>query len=175
MRQIQLFGGPEHPCSYLPGQISRSAYVDTHLKLDVPTYSILAGQGFRRSGDLVYRPHCRSCPACVPIRLPVARFLPNRSQLRTLRINTDLTILPRPAEFVEEHYRLFLRYLAARHDDCGMADSSPQDYMGFLGSSWADTWFVEFRLQGRSRQRRDCGQAGNRDVGGLYLLRSRPL
>jgi arginine-tRNA-protein transferase len=28
-----------------------------------------------------------------------------------------------------------------------MADSTPLDYIGFLGSSWADTWFVEFRLQ----------------------------
>ena len=149
MRQIQLFGGPEHPCSYLPGQFSRSAYVDTRLKLDVPTYSTLAAQGFRRSGDLVYRPHCRSCSACVPMRLPVARFLPNRSQCRTLRINADLAIVPKAADFAEEHYRLFLCYLAARHDDGGMAGSSPQDYIGFLGSSWADTRFVEFRLQGR--------------------------
>jgi arginine-tRNA-protein transferase len=79
--------------------------------------------------------------------VPVARFLPNRSQLRTLRDNKDLTATPKPAEFVEEHYRLFQCYTAARHDDCGMADSTRQDYIGFLGSSWSDTWFVEFRLR----------------------------
>jgi arginyl-tRNA--protein-N-Asp/Glu arginylyltransferase len=147
VRQVKLFLGAEHPCSYLPGQVSRSAYVDTDEWLDVAAYSSLAAQGLRRSGDLVYRPLCRSCLACVPIRIPVARFLPNRSQLRTLRDNQDLTATPKPAAFDEEHYRLFRSYLAARHADGGMANSTPQDYIGFLGSSWADTWFVEFRLQ----------------------------
>jgi arginyl-tRNA--protein-N-Asp/Glu arginylyltransferase len=147
VRQIRLFRGTEHPCSYLPGQMSLSAYVDTHERLDVAAYSSLAAQGFRRSGDLVYRPLCPSCSACVPIRIPVARFLPNRSQLRTLRANRDLTATPKPAAFDEEHYRLFRSYLAARHVDGGMANSTRQDYIGFLGSSWADTWFVEFRLQ----------------------------
>ena len=147
MKPIQLFWGVEHPCSYLPGQISRSAYVDPHLRLNVPTYTTLAAQGFRRSGDLVYRPHCQSCQACVPLRIPVSRFSPNRSQLRNLRDNADLTITPKPAEYVEEHYQLFLCYLASRHRDGGMTDSSPDDYIGFLGSDWSDTLFVEFRLQ----------------------------
>jgi len=147
MKHLQLFRGQDHPCSYLPGQVSRSAYVDPYLQLDVATYSKLAAQGFRRSGDLVYRPQCPSCSACVPIRIPVGRFSPNRTQVRTLRNNANLTVAAKPAEFVEEHYQLFLRYVAARHDDGGMADSTPQDYMGFLGSSWADTSFVEFRLQ----------------------------
>jgi arginine-tRNA-protein transferase len=30
-----------------------------------------------------------------------------------------------------------------------MADSSRDEYMGFLGSDWADSWFVEFKLDGR--------------------------
>ena len=146
MKRILLFRGPEQACSYLPDFVSRSAFVDTRLQLDVPTYSSLAAQGFRRSGDLVYQPNCPACSACVPVRIPVARFSPNRSQWRTLRKNAGLTITPKPAEFDAEHYQLFLRYLAARHDEGGMKDSSPQDYIGFLGSAWADTAFVEFRL-----------------------------
>jgi arginine-tRNA-protein transferase len=119
--------------------------VDTSLSLDASTYSRLAEQGFRRSGDLVYRPHCLLCAACVPVRIPVARFAPDRSQRRVWRANADLAVNSMPAEFDEEHYRLFRRYLAARHDDGGMADSSPEDYAGFLCSRWADTRFVEFR------------------------------
>lgn len=146
MKHIQLFRGPGHPCSYLPNYIARSAYVDTSLELDASTYTRLAEQGFRRSGDLVYRPHCIACEACVPVRIPVAQFLPDRSQRRVFRDNADLTAIPRPAEYDEEHYRLFQRYLSARHEEGGMADSEPEDYMGFLGSRWADAAFVEFRL-----------------------------
>lgn len=145
MKQIGLMLGDGHSCSYLSGRVARSAYVDTDLELDVPTYSRLAEQGFRRSGDLVYRPHCHACTACVPVRIPVARFSPDRSQLRNLRDNTGLTVIAKPAQFDEEHYRLFQHYLLSRHEDGGMADSSREDYIGFLGSNWADTRFVEFR------------------------------
>ncbi len=147
MKQIKLYLGTEHPCSYLPGRRANSAYVDPGMELDTRTYSRLAELGFRRSGDMAYRPHCRACKACVPVRIPVERFLPDRSQMRNLRANIDLAAAPRPAEFVEEHYRLFSRYQQARHREGGMGDSSPEDYLGFLGSRWANTSFVEFRAK----------------------------
>ncbi len=143
VRRIRLFLGAEHPCSYLLGRVANSAYVDTDM--NPMLYSRLAEQGFRRSGDLVYRPHCRICTACIPIRVPVRRFWPDRSQRRNLRNNSDLEIIRKAPEFDEDHYRLFRRYLTARHEDGNMANLSPQEYMAFLGSHWADTTFVEFK------------------------------
>ena len=37
-------------------------------------YPTALGWGFRRSGDLVYRPHCAGCRACVAVRIPVMRI-----------------------------------------------------------------------------------------------------
>lgn len=148
MKRIGLLAGPEHFCSYLPDRIARSLYADTGLKMSVPIYSRLAEQGFRRSGDLVYRPHCRACRACVPMRIPVNRFVPDRSQLRNFRRNGDLEVIGKPARLDDEHYQLFQNYLTARHADGDMADSSPEDYIGFLGSQWAETIFFEFRRGG---------------------------
>jgi len=146
MKRISLYLGHEHDCSYLPGRMARSVYVDPDTPMNEPLYSALIGQGFRRSGELVYRPHCPSCSACVPVRVPAARFVPNRSQARALRSNADLTIRRKPAAFDEAHYRLFSRYLAARHAQGGMASSSREEYIQFLAASWIQSSFVEFRL-----------------------------
>lgn len=146
MRRIQLMLGEEHACSYLPGRLARSAYADPSLPMSMGLYSALAEQGFRRSGNWVYRPCCSACSACTPTRLPVARFSPDRSQARSLRRNADLTCRQRPAEFVEEHFQLFQRYQRARHADGGMADAGRKAFMDFLGCAWSDTRFIEFRL-----------------------------
>ncbi|MBP1152090.1 MULTISPECIES: arginyltransferase [Methylocaldum] len=145
MKSIPLYISYEHDCDYLPGRQAQMAYVSPREALDVDIYSWLATRGFRRSGDMVYRPHCSNCSACVPVRIPVARFRPNRGQRRIQRMNADLEIALKPARFEEAHYRLFLRYLNARHSDGHMAESSAEDYIRFLACGWAETGFYEFK------------------------------
>lgn len=136
-----------HPCDYLPGERAQMLFLPPDTDLAIDQYSTLIAKGFRRSGRLVYRPHCPGCQACIPVRVPAARFQPNRSQRRCWRKNRDLTVIARPAEFRQEHYQLYLRYLKARHADGSMAASSPQDYVNFLLCDWCDTLFYEFRHQ----------------------------
>jgi arginyl-tRNA--protein-N-Asp/Glu arginylyltransferase len=149
MTSIPLYVGGEHECDYLPGRQARMVYVPPDFALHRPAYSRLAANGFRRSGDWVYRPYCRSCTACIPVRIPVAGFALNRSQRRIRRLNSDLSVHPRPAVFDESHYRLYRRYLQARHAEGAMALSSREDYLGFVASSWGDTGLYEFRSQDR--------------------------
>lgn len=48
-------------------------------------YQTLIDQGWRRSGDYVYKPDLlRTCCAQIPIRLPVADFMPNKGHKRAL-------------------------------------------------------------------------------------------
>ncbi|MDD5272348.1 MAG: arginyltransferase, partial [Methylovulum sp.] len=112
-------------------------------------YGYLIGQGFRRSGDDVYKPDCRHCAACLSARLPVLDFKPSRSQKRCLERNRETQVQVKPAVFEQAHYDLYLRYQDVRHSGGDMARSGPEEYMGFLGSSWSDTLFVEFSIQGR--------------------------
>ena len=104
--------------------------------------------GFRRSGNLLYRPHCGQCHACVPVRIDCTRFAPNRSQRRCLRRNADLQVRILPAGRTDERLRLYKRYLAQRHAGGGMDGHEGDDYDRFLGSDWARSRCLEIRGDG---------------------------
>jgi len=144
MTPIPLFLTAKHPCSYLDDRFAQSVVVDPDLQLTPEIYGQLMAQGFRRSGDDVYRPYCGSCADCIPSRLKAAQFTPNRSQKRCLNKNKETIAIIKPPIFEQAHYDMYLRYQAARHADGDMANTRPDDYIHFLGSSWCKTWFIEF-------------------------------
>jgi len=147
MTSIPLLLSSEHPCSYLEEAKAQSLFVYPKFPLQPQIYVQLLAQGFRRSGDEVYRPHCENCNACIPARIPVLEFKATRAQQRCLKRNLSTQVRIKPAEFEESHYQLYLRYQRSRHPDGNMADTSPDEYIDFLGSSWCDTVFVEFSIE----------------------------
>lgn len=144
MTSIPLLITAPHPCGYLQGEQAQTAFVNPSVELNTAIYSQLIAHGFRRSGDEAYRPHCAQCSQCVPVRLPVAQFKPNRNQKRCLQKNRETTVIIKPATFEQAHYDLYLRYQNQRHSGGNMAHSSPDEYINFLGSSWCNTRFIEF-------------------------------
>ncbi len=147
--ELRLFQTGEHPCGYFPERQARDLVLDPQDSRLGELYPMALGWGFRRSGDLVYRPHCRQCRACVPVRIPVARFAPDRSQRRCLARNADLDYRVLPAERSDEQFALYRRYLAARHANGGMNDHGPHEFDQFLVGSWSHGRFLEIRAQGR--------------------------
>lgn len=141
--------GVPHECSYLPDREAQMAYVASDVFMTSELYALLLNQGFRRSGEVFYRPHCSACTACMPIRIPVADFEPNRSQTRIEKANADLAVIERSDDYCEEHYELYIRYLNSRHQDGMMAQSTPLDFQQFLMGGSVDCRFVEFRDRGR--------------------------
>ncbi len=149
MKATEIYLSRPHACDYLPLREARMLFLPPEQELSMGDYSHLVTKGFRRSGRLVYRPHCALCQSCISVRIPVHRFRPDRSQRRCYRRNRNLRLIARPAEFRDEHYDLYLRYLRARHPGGSMAESTPEDYTDFLTCSWCDTLFYEFRLRER--------------------------
>lgn len=141
-----LYLSMPHPCSYLAERSSTTLFVDPQRILEPGEYGAFVRQGFRRSGDLVYRPHCAGCNACVAVRIPVRDFLPSRSQRRTWARNYDIEVTEKPARFESAHFELYRRYQAGRHPDSGMNDADPQKYLSFLASRQVETSFFELHL-----------------------------
>jgi arginyl-tRNA--protein-N-Asp/Glu arginylyltransferase len=145
--QLRFYITTPTPCSYLPGRRAATMFVDPFSQMTMETYSRLALHGFRRSGEHVYKPRCESCNECIPARIPVNAYQPNRAQKRTWKKNQDLSVIEVAPVFKEEHFQLYQRYLASRHPGGGMDNPTTVQYLSFLTSSWSKTVFYEFRLQ----------------------------
>lgn len=146
---VAFFLTAAHGCGYLPDRETVNVVVDPGLPVGTALYSRLAPLGFRRSGGRVYRPACPSCQACVPLRVPVDDFRPQRAQRRTWERNRDLLVRERPPGFDAEHYALYSRYIAGRHPSGGMEGTTPDAYLEFIAGQGIETRLIEFLAAGR--------------------------
>ncbi|MFT4178717.1 MAG: arginyltransferase [Thermomonas sp.] len=148
---LRMFRTGAHPCGYWPDREARDLVLDPRdprLPLFYPT---ALDWGFRRSGDIVYRPGCNGCRACVPVRIPIQDFVPNRSQRRCLAHNADVDARIVAPVRTQEHLALYRRYLSSRHAGGGMDDHGANEFDQFLVGSWNDGRFLELRQRGTHR------------------------
>ncbi len=149
LRDLKVYTTYPHSCSYLADQEATTLFIDPRQEVDQTLYSNLSLLGFRRSGSHIYRPHCSQCNACVPARIPVREFEPNRSQRRTSQRNKALSI-ERTADIRDEAcYDLYRRYIEQRHADGDMYPPDREQYESFLNNAWDCTRYYRFYDQNR--------------------------
>jgi len=134
-----------HECGYLPGRQATSLFIDPGNNEAAKHYGQFLRSGFRRSGRLIYRPHCQSCNECISVRIPVKNFMPRRGQKRLLKRNHDLVVEECLPYFSDEQFQLYRKYQSLRHTDGSMDHEDRNAYEDFLVKSPIDTRFFEFR------------------------------
>lgn len=109
-------------CPYLPDR-QFHAFQPDPAEAPLSVYRQLMDVGFRRSGPVMYLPHCPGCRACQPLRVDATRFAPRRDQRRCARRNADLVVTFHARGLDAERNALYTRYQAAIHakadDDTG--------------------------------------------------------
>ena len=150
MQRVQIplrhfFATPPTPCPYLPDRLERKVVTLLSGENADQLHEALSSAGFRRSQDLAYRPACDGCNACVPVRIPIADFVPARSHRRIAKRNAAVRGLTQAPVAAREHFALFRSYLTSRHPGGGMADMGFADYRAMIEDTPVDTSLVDFR------------------------------
>ena len=148
---VRMFRTGTHACGYWADREARDLVLDPRDPRLPQLYPMALDWGFRRSGDIVYRPSCVGCQACVAVRVPVATFRPDRSQRRCLKRNADVDARIVAPLRTAEHLALYRKYLTTRHRGGGMDDHGAPEFEQFLIGSWNQGRFLELREHGSHR------------------------
>ncbi|MGR5133541.1 arginyltransferase [Vibrio alfacsensis] len=141
LQHIRIGLTQNHACSYLPERQERVAVaLDSNLHTE-QNYQILMANGFRRSGDTIYKPHCEHCNACQPIRVAIADFIASKSQRRLLN-NASLLRWEMKPDLDDNWFELYSRYITQRHKNGTMYPPREDEFTRFAKTSWLETGFL---------------------------------
>jgi len=140
----QFYVTAPQPCPYLEGRSERKLFTALQGDNAERLNDALSKQGFRRSQNVLYRPSCAECNACLSARIRVADFQPNKSQRRTLKKNAYLRRDATSPWATEDQYGLFRRYLDSRHADGGMADMDIFEFAAMIEETPVKSRVVEY-------------------------------
>jgi arginine-tRNA-protein transferase len=136
------------PCNYLEDQNEQLLVCMEENDALSQDYSTLIQVGFRRSGEQLYRPHCKNCQACESLRVLVSSFAPSKSQKRVINKNKDVQIKIVDQER-DDYYPLYERYISASHQDGSMYPPSYEQYRNFIHCQWQSPIFIEGRIDNK--------------------------
>lgn len=140
----QFYVTASQPCPYLDGKTERKLFAGLQGEHADALNNALSKQGFRRSQNVLYRPSCADCNACISARIRVADFKPSKAHRRILRKNKHL-IRDASAPWATEHqYELFKQYLEARHAQGGMADMDMFEFSSMVEETPVRSRVVEY-------------------------------
>ncbi len=124
----------------------------------------LSKQGFRRSQNVLYRPSCSECSACLSARVRVADFTPSKSQRRALRRNGHLTRDAISPWAAEDQFELFRKYLESRHAEGGMADMDIFEFAAMIEETPIRSRVIEYTAPATVDQARELAAVCLTDV-----------
>jgi leucyl-tRNA---protein transferase len=140
----QFYVTAPQACPYLEGRMERKLFTALQGEHAQKLNDTLSKQGFRRSQNVLYRPSCAECSACISARIRVADFEPSRTQKRVMKRNVELKRNATSPWATEDQYALFRSYLDTRHADGGMADMDIFEFAAMIEETPIRSRVVEY-------------------------------
>ena len=149
----QFYVTAPQPCPYLVGRMERKLFTALQGDQAQRLNDTLSKQGFRRSQNVLYRPSCAECSACLSARIRVADFVPSKTQRRILRRAAALRRNATSPWATEDQFTLFRRYLDSRHADGGMADMDIFEFAAMIEETPIKSRVIEYTRPSREGER----------------------
>lgn len=140
----QFYVTAPQPCPYLEGRMERKLFTALQGEDAAHLNNSLSQQGFRRSQNVLYRPSCADCAACLSARIDVSAFRPGKGHKRTSRRNRDVVRRATSPWATEDQYALFREYLETRHADGGMADMDVFEFAAMIEETPIRSRVIEY-------------------------------
>ncbi len=140
----QFYVTAPQACPYLEGRMERKLFTALQGEHAQKLNDTLSKQGFRRSQNVLYRPSCAECSACISARIRVADFEPSRTQKRVMKRNGELQRNATSPWATEDQYALFRSYLDTRHADGGMADMDIFEFAAMIEETPIRSRVIEY-------------------------------
>ena len=140
----QFYVTAPQPCPYLDGRMERKLFTALQGENAEKLNDSLSQQGFRRSQNVLYRPSCADCSACLSARIDISQFEPSKSQKRTTRRNRQISRRATSPWATEDQYALFRTYLDSRHAEGGMADMDVFEFAAMVEETPIRSRVVEY-------------------------------
>ena len=150
----QFYVTAPQPCPYLAGRMERKLFTALQGDTAETLNDALSKQGFRRSQNVLYRPSCADCAACLSARIRVSDFSLSKSQKRVLKRNARLTRQATSPWATEDQFALFRRYLDTRHADGGMADMDIFEFAAMIEETPIRSRVIEYTDPDKPREER---------------------
>jgi len=119
----------DEKCAYLPGTEQTTHYkVISNCSSEYCDH--LVRHGWRRFGEMFFRPVCGECSACESVKIDVASYRFSASEKRIMRKNTDLHVVVRRPGMTQKHLELFVAYHHHMHLRRGWEEQAvtPRNY-----------------------------------------------
>jgi leucyl-tRNA---protein transferase len=103
----------EEPCSNLPDRKARQEYF-LATGVDENEIEGLLETGWRHFGPYFYRPSCKECQGCIPLRIRAREFTMSKSQRRTIRKNRDIRVEITGLHLTDQAFCIYQKHSMAR-------------------------------------------------------------
>ena len=144
---------PNHPqfyvtapqdCPYLENNVERKLFTALYGSNSTRLNNSLSKQGFRRSQNVLYRPSCSNCNACMSARIPSIELKLSKSQKRIISKNEDLIRVINSPLATDPQYELFKKYINERHANGGMSDMDAEDFASMIEETNVESKLIEY-------------------------------